>query len=94
MAKKQMNYSQKSASEKSDAAKKEEYTESRNQSEKSVAVAEKPSAKHSKQHAAPTYEQVAERAKSLWQQRGCPPNQDEQIWYDAENQLKKELASR
>ncbi len=39
----------------------------------------------------PTYEQIAERAKSIWMNRGCPNGQDEKIWFDAESQLKQEL---
>lgn len=83
MAKRQTNNSQKST--------KQEETSYNRQSEKSVAVAEKPSSRQSKSPAGPTYEQIAERAKNLWQERGCPPDQDEKNWYDAENQLKQEL---
>jgi hypothetical protein len=38
-----------------------------------------------------THDQIAERAKRLWQQRGCPQGQDEYIWHEAERQLKREL---
>lgn len=38
-----------------------------------------------------THEQVAERAKTIWMNRGCPTNQDEINWFDAESQLKQEL---
>ena len=38
-----------------------------------------------------THEQVAERAKAIWQDRGCVPGFDEQNWYEAETQLKTEL---
>jgi hypothetical protein len=41
-----------------------------------------------------TNEQVAERAKALWKQRGCPTGQDLNIWLDAENELKMELGVR
>jgi len=37
------------------------------------------------------HDQIAERAKRLWQQRGCPQGQDEYIWHEAERQLKREL---
>jgi hypothetical protein len=40
---------------------------------------------------APTHEQIAERAKMIWQQRGCIPGEDEQNWYEAETQLKAEM---
>jgi hypothetical protein len=32
--------------------------------------------------------QIAERAYLIWQQSGCPPNQDVGSWYEAESQLK------
>jgi len=38
-----------------------------------------------------THEQIAERAKKIWQDRGCVPGFDEQNWYEAEMQLKEEL---
>jgi hypothetical protein len=93
MAKKQMNNSQRSTAESVDVMKKQEHMSSNIQSNKSVAVADKPSVKQTREHTAPTYEQIAERAKKLWRERGCPPNQDEKNWYDAENQLKRELGS-
>jgi hypothetical protein len=40
--------------------------------------------------AAPTREQIALRARVIWEQRGCPQGQDEQIWLEAERQLKEE----
>ena len=38
-----------------------------------------------------THEQIAERAKAIWTQRGCPAGEDERNWYEAESQLKSEL---
>lgn len=35
----------------------------------------------------PTHEEIARRAKHLWQDRGCPQGQDDEIWLQAENQL-------
>lgn len=40
-----------------------------------------------KRSAAPTYEQISERAKAIWQQRGCRPGEDERNWLEAERQL-------
>ncbi len=54
----------------------------------------KPSASssmHSVQAPMLTHEQIAERAKKIWQDRGCVPGFDEQNWYEAETQLKMEL---
>jgi hypothetical protein len=42
----------------------------------------------------PTHHQIAERAKEIWRQKGCPAGQDEINWYEAETQLKQELAIR
>jgi len=39
----------------------------------------------------PTYEQVAERARAIWQERGCIPGQDERNWLEAEAELRREL---
>ena len=37
---------------------------------------------------APTREEITRRAESLWVQKGCPVDCDEQIWLEAERQLK------
>jgi hypothetical protein len=41
---------------------------------------------------APTYEQIAQRAREIWTKKGCLPGQDEQNWLEAERQLKAEMA--
>jgi len=41
-----------------------------------------------------THEQIAERAKGIWRERGCQTGQDESNWLEAEKQLKQELSSR
>ncbi|HNS20863.1 MAG TPA: DUF2934 domain-containing protein [Sedimentisphaerales bacterium] len=38
-----------------------------------------------------THDQIAGRAKKLWQQHGCPQGKDDYIWHEAERQLKREL---
>ena len=38
-----------------------------------------------------THDQVAERARRIWQERGCPHGEDERNWREAEKQLKHEL---
>ena len=55
------------------------------------ASAKKNSSMINKNIVALTHEQIAERAKTIWMNKGCPNNQDEQNWYDAESQLKEEL---
>jgi len=38
----------------------------------------------------PSYEEIAKRAKEIWQAKGCPSGCDQQNWCEAEAQLKKE----
>lgn len=38
-----------------------------------------------------THDVIAERAKTLWRERGCSLDRDEENWRDAEAQLKTEL---
>jgi len=47
--------------------------------------------KSSKNIVSISHEQIAERARNIWINRGCPNNKDSENWYDAENQLKQEL---
>jgi len=44
--------------------------------------------------AAPTYEQIAARARAIWETKGCIPGQDEQNWLEAEAQLKAEMGCK
>jgi hypothetical protein len=41
----------------------------------------------------PTYEEIAQRARRLWQDLGCPANRDAEIWLAAEQQLLSPAAS-
>jgi hypothetical protein len=38
-----------------------------------------------------THQQIEERAREIWRQKGCPVGQDEKNWHEAEAQLKMEL---
>jgi hypothetical protein len=38
-----------------------------------------------------SHDLIAERAKAIWLERGCSPDQDEENWREAEAQLKAEL---
>jgi hypothetical protein len=40
----------------------------------------------------PSHQQTAERAREIWQAKGCKPGQDKQNWFEAEAQLKAEAA--
>ena len=35
----------------------------------------------------PSHQEIAERARALWNGYGCPSGRDEQIWLEAERQL-------
>ncbi len=37
------------------------------------------------------HEQIAERARLIWEQRGRPQGEDERNWKEAERQLKEEM---
>jgi hypothetical protein len=39
-------------------------------------------------------ERIEERAKAIWEQRGRPQGDDQRIWYEAENQLRRELVGQ
>jgi hypothetical protein len=56
-------------------------------------VAGETSTKQTQKTAVPTQEQISERAKAIWQQRGCLIGEDERNWFEAEIQLKKEMSS-
>lgn len=38
----------------------------------------------------PTQEQISQRAKVIWQAKGCPQGMDVPIWLQAERELKRE----
>lgn len=44
--------------------------------------------------AQPSREQIAERARKLWMERGSPGGRDLEHWLDAERQLRDEAARR
>jgi hypothetical protein len=41
----------------------------------------------------PSYEQIAKRAYEKWCKRGKPQGGDRQDWFEAEAELKKEMAT-
>jgi hypothetical protein len=44
--------------------------------------------------AAPTHDQIAQRARAIWERRGCPHGQDREIWLEAEAQLAQETQGK
>lgn len=41
-----------------------------------------------------THDQIARRAHEIWVKRGCKHGQDKENWFEAERQLKAELADK
>ena len=41
-----------------------------------------------------THDLIAERARTIWRERGCSTNRDEENWREAEAQLKAEMGIR
>jgi hypothetical protein len=41
--------------------------------------------------AAPTHDQIAARAREIWQRQGRQPGRDQENWLEAERQLRAEL---
>ena len=35
-----------------------------------------------------SHEEISRRAEELWRQQGCPQGRDDEIWYEAERQLR------
>jgi quinol monooxygenase YgiN len=42
----------------------------------------------------PNYEEISALARSLWEKRGCPSGQDDQIWLEAERRLRNGESDR
>ena len=38
-----------------------------------------------------THDQIADRARAIWERRGRPQGEDEKIWYTAEEELRREM---
>jgi hypothetical protein len=41
-----------------------------------------------------SHEQIAERARQIWELKGCPANSDEENWLEAERELHDAVLSR
>jgi hypothetical protein len=37
------------------------------------------------------HDQIADRARAIWERRGCPQGEDDRIWREAEDELKREI---
>lgn len=95
MASRQMSGSGRGTTRKTETTnKKKEQTRPGRQADKMPRVAEEALVGQTKESAVLTREQIEERAKVIWQRRGCPSDQDEKNWLEAETQLKTELGAR
>ena len=59
-----------------------------------TAVATRPSTPKVSGKSTPTQDQIAKRAHEIWVKRGCKPGMDRQNWFEAEAQLRAELARK
>jgi hypothetical protein len=42
----------------------------------------------------PPHDEIARKAHTLWKDRGCPSGIDDEIWFEAERQLRDEFTRR
>ena len=92
MAKKQTNNTGRNTTSKSNATEKNQSVHSGVRNTGQTKIVEVKKTKQNPQEVKLTHEQISERAKSIWQQRGCPSGDDQGNWFEAENQLKQELS--
>ena len=90
MAKRQMNNSLTAATKRNQATKDDQQVKFGKRSTRTIQTSEKSSAVKVEKQVIPTHEQISERAKAIWQQRGCVQGEDERNWFEAENQLIKQ----
>jgi hypothetical protein len=91
MAKKQTSNATKNITSKLNAPEKNQSFSSGERSKEQIKISEIKKTEQKQQELMLTHEQISERAKAIWQQRGCPSGDDQRNWFEAENQLKQEL---
>ena len=91
MANSKINSSYKSVTLKKDVSDEKQQINPGVRTTQQVQTIQDSSSKPKKQPVVLSHEQVAERARAIWKEHGCPDGQDEQNWYEAEKQLKMEL---
>jgi hypothetical protein len=92
MAKRQSNSTHTVKNQKNSAKEEKQQTASSSKDIKISRVAGETSTKQTQKTVVPSYEQISERAKTIWQQRGCTPGEDQRNWFEAEIQLQKEMS--
>ena len=55
---------------------------------KPVTIEAKKAAPSSKAARNPSHDEITQRARALWEAKGCPAGRDEEIWLEAETQLR------
>ena len=91
MANSKMNNTYKTSTQKRDVSDEKQQANTAVRTAQRIQTIEEFQSKQRKQPIALTHEQVSERARAIWKERGCPSGQDEQNWLEAERQLKMEL---
>jgi hypothetical protein len=85
-----MNSSRTTAAKRNQATNDDQQAKFGKRSTRTIQTSGKSSAVKVEKQVIPTHEQISERAKAIWQQRGCVQGEDERNWYEAENQLMKQ----
>ena len=92
MAKRQNSSSNTGKKQKNSTKEEKQQTTSGSRDIKISQVAGQTSTKQTQKPVVPTHDQISERAKVIWQQRGCMPGEDQRNWFEAEIQLQKEMS--
>jgi hypothetical protein len=92
MAKRQNSSTKTAKTKKNSATEKKQQTTSGSRDIKIPQVSGETLTKQTQKTVIPTYDQISERAKTIWQQRGCTPGEDQRNWFEAEVQLQKEMS--
>ena len=94
MVKRRTSNSQEEATGKKNITEKKQQVKSSRESTKPPQMTKEVSIRQTKNSVVPTYEQISERAREIWNERGCLPGEDERNWLEAENQLLSQEAGK
>jgi hypothetical protein len=92
MAKRQTSSAHTAKTRTNDVAEQRQQSTSGRADTKASRVAEQEPAKQTKKTVVPTHDQISERAKAIWRERGCVAGEDQSNWFEAERQLQKEMS--
>ncbi len=94
MARKSADRSMESSAKRGRAGKKVEQTKEPARGEVAVAEREERPPRGEASTMTLTHDQIANRARSIWERRGRPQGEDDKIWHAAEDELKQEMMRR